>query len=84
MKDGSKNYTHIMIEVYPHGFDVFHNGMDTNNMDDDVNMIIEKLTDRRNSDRNAMQGAIDALSQNKTFPADVKAAKNLLKNALTA
>lgn len=34
--------------------------------------------------RQAMQGAIDALSQNKTFPADIECAKNLLKTALAA
>ena len=34
--------------------------------------------------RQAMQGAIDALTQNKTFPADIECAKNLLKTALAA
>jgi hypothetical protein len=31
----------------------------------------------------AMQGAIDALSQDKTFPADIVCAKNLLSRAIT-
>ena len=34
--------------------------------------------------RQAMQGAVDCLSQNVHFPADVKAAVNLLKTALDA
>lgn len=39
---------------------------------------------RRDDLLQAMQGAIDCLSQNKTFPADIVAAKTLLSNAIKA
>ena len=45
---------------------------------------IVKCVNAHESLLSAMQGAIDALSQNKTFPADIVAAKNLLTNAMQA
>ena len=56
-------------------------GMDVGNRSDYHYKVVESHRENE-ALRIAIRGAIAALSQNKTFPADIKAAKKWLRDAL--